>query len=174
MSVTLPAINALSRIVKLIELVPPSERPWLFMNLRQFIAGSNGGAPPSAKRVQNPVQNHGSEPGSEPSLNKDVVSSFFLQFWTAYPRKVGKQEALRIYRKLEVNQELQERILKAVHEQKASEQWTKDKGQFIPLPKTWLNRGSWDDEPMRMNRAMNLNPNPNHFSGCECRQCAAS
>jgi hypothetical protein len=83
----------------------------------------------------------------QPDFEQKVLVSRFLEFWSVYPKKQGKQDALRIYRRLKPNQELQDRILHAVLQQKASEQWNKENGQFIPLPKTWLNRGSWDDEP---------------------------
>jgi hypothetical protein len=42
--------------------------------------------------------------------------------------------------------ELAEKIISAVKAQSASEQWTKDNGQYIPNPATWLNRGQWEDE----------------------------
>jgi hypothetical protein len=29
-----------------------------------------------------------------------------------------------------------------------SAEWTKDGGQFIPHPATWLNQKRWEDEPM--------------------------
>jgi hypothetical protein len=29
---------------------------------------------------------------------------------------------------------------------KNSQQWTKDNGQFIPMPATWLNGRRWEDE----------------------------
>lgn len=40
-----------------------------------------------------------------------------------------------------------DKVLAAVEQQKRSEQWQKDGGQFIPHPATWLNQGRWDDEP---------------------------
>ena len=39
-----------------------------------------------------------------------------------------------------------EQILNAVEIQKQSDQWTKDGGQFIPLPATWLNNSRWEDD----------------------------
>ena len=36
--------------------------------------------------------------------------------------------------------------LSALENQKKSEQWTKDRGQFIPNPATWLNQQRWLDE----------------------------
>jgi len=37
-------------------------------------------------------------------------------------------------------------VLSAIAAQKATDQWKKDGGQFIPLPATWLRQGRWDDE----------------------------
>ena len=37
-------------------------------------------------------------------------------------------------------------MLKAIEKQKGSEQWTKDNGQYIPHPSTWLNQSRWEDE----------------------------
>ena len=75
-------------------------------------------------------------------------SSSFLVFWSLYPKKTGKQEALRVWNRIQQpSQELLDRILQSVREQKTSEDWTKEGGRFIPHPKTWLNQGRWDDEP---------------------------
>ena len=37
--------------------------------------------------------------------------------------------------------------LTAIAAQRESQAWTKDAGQFIPNPSTWLNQGRWQDEP---------------------------
>ena len=37
-------------------------------------------------------------------------------------------------------------LLTAIEDQKKSAQWTKDNGQFIPHPATWLNGKRWEDE----------------------------
>ena len=34
----------------------------------------------------------------------------------------------------------------AIEKQKKSAQWTKNDGQFIPHPTTWLNGKRWEDE----------------------------
>ena len=165
MIVTLTVANALVRILKLIESVPPSDQPWLKTNLIRALTGTD--APPE------PVQNGANEPKMHQVQTQfeQVVVSRFLEFWTAYPRKVGRLDALRIYKRIRPGKEMQEQILKAVHEQKASEQWQKEKGQFIPLPKTWLNRGSWTDDLHQVHAPVQKAPNLNHFTGCECRQC---
>ena len=71
----------------------------------------------------------------------------FDAFWRAYPRKVGKKAALRAWNRLRPEPDLTQRILEAVDFQKQWPQWTKDGGQFIPHPATWLNQGRWEDEP---------------------------
>lgn len=74
------------------------------------------------------------------------VDTLFNQFWLAYPKKVGKDKCIRWFKSHKVNQEFVDDLLIAIENQKQSKQWQKDKGQFIPHPYTWLNRGGWQDE----------------------------
>jgi len=37
-------------------------------------------------------------------------------------------------------------ILKAIAVQRQSEQWQRDRGQYIPHPATWLHQRRWEDE----------------------------
>jgi len=67
-------------------------------------------------------------------------------FWQAYPRKIGKKPALKIWNKLNPSEELVRTILKAIEAQKETKNWKKDNGQFIPHPSTWLNNNRWEDE----------------------------
>ena len=71
----------------------------------------------------------------------------FEVFWAACPRKIGKGAAERAWRKIAPDEALSMAIIKAMNEQRGCEQWTKDNGQFIPHPATWLNRKGWLDEP---------------------------
>jgi len=70
----------------------------------------------------------------------------FAEFWTAYPRKVGKGTAEKAWLKIAPDAILCGEILKAVATQVTSEQWLRDGGKFIPHPTTWLHRKSWLDE----------------------------
>lgn len=70
----------------------------------------------------------------------------FAEFWEAFPKKREKVEALKVWRQLKPSQELVQKILSAVAAARASPDWQKDKGQFIPNPAKWLRRGNWDDE----------------------------
>ena len=64
----------------------------------------------------------------------------------AYPRKVGKSAAEQSFKKRKPNDALLRTILVAIENQKASEQWQKDNGKYIPNPATWLNQKRWEDE----------------------------
>lgn len=68
----------------------------------------------------------------------------FDLFWQAYPKKVGKLDAMRAFAKVSVSAET---LIAAVERQKRSAQWNRDNGQYIPNPATWLNQGRWEDEP---------------------------
>ena len=70
----------------------------------------------------------------------------FDAFWSAYPRKVGKDAAARAFAKRRVDASLLASLLVAIEAQRNGEQWRKDGGQFIPHPATWLNEGRWQDE----------------------------
>jgi hypothetical protein len=67
----------------------------------------------------------------------------FDEFWLAYPRKIGKAAAERAWDR---HKPPLEDVLKAIEVQKASDQWQKNDGQFIPHPTTWLNQGRWEDD----------------------------
>ena len=79
-------------------------------------------------------------------MKKRSEDDRFSEFWSAYPKKVAKQYALKAWKRLKPNADLHQRILKAVEDQKQSEQWRKNNGQYIPNPATWLNGGQWDNE----------------------------
>ena len=70
----------------------------------------------------------------------------FEKFYSLYPKKVGKQQALKAWLKLKPDEALFNKITEAVKQQSQSEQWLKDNGQYIPYPGTWLNGRRWEDE----------------------------
>lgn len=75
----------------------------------------------------------------------------FDRFWQAYPKKVGKGDARKAFDKALAGKGAQlrsflDRMIAAVEQQKQSAQWTREDGQYIPNPSTWLNQGRWEDE----------------------------
>jgi uncharacterized protein YdaU (DUF1376 family) len=79
--------------------------------------------------------------------NAQSAGDGFAKFWAAYPKKVGKQAAEKAWAKLKRPAETLDVILKALEWQRKCEQWTKDGGQYVPNPTTYLNQGRWLDEP---------------------------
>lgn len=82
----------------------------------------------------------------------------FERFWVAYPRKTGKDAALRAFRKRHPTRGLLEQILTALEAHKESAQWQRDGGQYIPNPATWLNQGRWQDEPQQGSNGSGRSP----------------
>ncbi len=80
---------------------------------------------------------------------QQVAVDGFSAFWEAYPNKKGKDAARKAWAKRRPSIQMTALILAAIERQRAWPEWTKDRGEFIPHPATWLNRGSWDDEPRR-------------------------
>jgi hypothetical protein len=79
----------------------------------------------------------------------------FERFWSAYPRRVGKRAAAKVFAKLRPDEELLGVMLAALERQGNSDQWRRDGGQYIPHAATWLNGRRWEDEaePARSNGA---------------------
>lgn len=87
--------------------------------------------------------------GREREVGKPTTTDFeesFGVFWKIYPNKVGKPKALAKWLKLKPDNELFSEIIKGLGLHCQSQQWTKDDGEFIPHPTTWLNRRGWEDE----------------------------
>jgi hypothetical protein len=70
----------------------------------------------------------------------------FEKFWQAYPRKLAKGDARKAWQQTAKIRPPIEKLLKAVFAARASEQWHKDGGMFIPYPATWLRGERWEDE----------------------------
>lgn len=66
----------------------------------------------------------------------------FDQFWNVWPKRVGKEAAMKAWAKLKMNQALFDQIIAAVNAQKQN--WTDPK--YIKNPATWINGKHWKDE----------------------------
>ena len=104
------------------------------------------------KCVRNPIQSNPNPIQSETDARERAAvpsekptkpgNENFDRFWEAYPKKVGKEAARKAFLKVKAPFD---KILKAVADQKQSDQWRTENGRFIPNPATWLNQGRWDD-----------------------------
>lgn len=89
----------------------------------------------------NPIQSSPENPPEE-----SVGETGFDQFWSIYPKKKSKGDALKAWKKIKPSKSLLKTILDAVSVQKESHSWTKEGGQYIPYPATWLRSMGWEDE----------------------------
>ena len=109
------------------------------------LAATRHNSPPDARTHKETESETETESESE-SEKRKAHEGRFERFWKAYPKKVSKPGAKKAFDKLKPTDELLQTMLTAIERQKGSEQWTKDNGQFIPYPATWLNNNRWEDE----------------------------
>lgn len=94
----------------------------------------------------------------EPNVNVNVnvnvndkkhkyICSKFGEFWSEYPRKVGKANAEAVYKRKAVNAETEQAILDGLRRYNSLQwsKWTGEQRQYIPYPASWLNAGRWTD-----------------------------
>lgn len=75
-----------------------------------------------------------------------AYSADFEAFWQAYPRKIGKDAAYKVWKRKRHELPPPEELAAILARQCHCEQWQRDGGQYIPHPATWLNQGRWQDE----------------------------
>lgn len=84
------------------------------------------------------------KPKRQRKASLDPAPGFDL-FWSAYPHKVAKTAAVRAWNALTPDADLTDRIVLDIQARRKSHDWTKDMGQFIPHPSTYLNQRRWED-----------------------------
>ena len=78
---------------------------------------------------------------------REKLQNGFNDFWVAYPKKKSKDDALKAWLKINPDEQLQQIIIDAVVLATTQDQdWTKDNGQYVPFPATYLNGKRWEDE----------------------------
>lgn len=94
--------------------------------------------------------------------------SIFESFWKVYPRKVGKEKCRNWFKIHKPKEELVQKMIEAVEEQKKSKQWSDP--QYIPHPYTWLNQGRWEDEltPSKDSTFQSAPKNPIQWEEAKC------
>ena len=82
----------------------------------------------------------------EEILGGQVLSEeekMFMEFWEAYPKKVDKKGSFRAFKNIPKLKTVFPSIMEALQIQKQSQQWTKDNGQYIPNPTTYIHQERW-------------------------------
>lgn len=98
-----------------------------------------------SKANQEPITNNQTQEDQKTTAQAPV-DDLFPKFWKLYPNKKGKAAAEKAWKKLKVTDDLFALITQGLSKQCVSPGWTKDNGQFIPHPATWLNGKRWEDE----------------------------
>lgn len=118
--------------------------------------GKEGVTPgiPSIKEGVEPVKEGLTPPEPKKESKKESKSSLrslcdaspsrdeFEEWWQAYPRKIGKDDARKAYAKKVKNGVTPVALLEAVQQQR----WNLIV-RYRPYPATWLNGGRWQDDP---------------------------
>jgi len=104
----------------------------------------------STEPYENLVSNHTkNSPHNNNNKNKGVgYSENFEKFWSAYPtckRKSDKSGTYKTFTKHEGSFAI-ETLLSILEKQKSDVSWTKQDGELIPSPSTWLNQKQWENE----------------------------
>ena len=122
-------------------------KPNLDVAFAKSVAGAKGGSRNKANE-SNPeaIKDKGLRIKDKGDKNLALFEPEFDRFWAEYPRKVAKSKAKAAFEKVMQKGVSIEALLGALRIQKLSTQWTKDGGQFIPHPTTWLNQERWEDE----------------------------
>ena len=97
-------------------------------------------------------------PPQKPPVGGGTCAEGFARFWEAYPKKVGKIAAEKLWKRLSPDGDLVDRMLEAIELQRRSDQWKRDGGQYIPNPATWLSQGRWEDEAPKAPEEETTNP----------------
>lgn len=108
----------------------------------------NGTMEESKKDSPIPINIPISIPISNKGQDEDLNAKRFDSFWNAYPKhkRKAKQDAVKAWDKLKVDNELYTLIMKNLMKQTKSQDWLKENGKYVPHPATWLNGHRWEDE----------------------------
>ncbi len=109
------------------------------------------GSDPTFARTEPSLNHQGSlQKGNDVSVQRKTKNkkSFneqdWLEFWRAYPRKAGKQAALKAWHKALTQAEPHVIIAAAARFRDDPNR----EDEFTPHPSTWLNQHRWEDDPL--------------------------
>ena len=134
----------------LIALYTHEGKPYLQMRDTRWVARSEPKFPlptpeNSCKQPKTPVVLFGVGVGVEDvKQSAPAGAGLFDEFWTEYPKKVGKDAARRAFDKRKPTRELLAQMVASIRAQVKTTAWQKDGGQFIPAPLVYLNQRRWE------------------------------
>lgn len=112
---------------------------------------ANGNECASNKRIENREERIENIPPIPPKRGRkkptqELPDADFDAFWALYPKKKSKGEAKKAWAQLKPSREIISAIMAKLPLLAASHDWTKEGGQYVPNPATWLRAEGWEDE----------------------------
>jgi hypothetical protein len=89
--------------------------------------------------------NNSIKPQEVSKVPKEKTVPFFDDFYSLYPKKQGKEQAIKAYQKA-LKKTTHEVIMAGVKNYKDQIASKNTEMQYIKQPATWLNAGCWDDD----------------------------
>lgn len=101
---------------------------------------------PRAASAPKPVIEPVSEPNTpQPPSSGGLYSDEFEQFWSEYPKRVGKGGAFKLWKKIPAT-DRQAILADLPVRRRTHDPWLSDGGKYIPNPTTYLNQRRWEDD----------------------------
>ncbi len=125
-----------------------------FASSTSFATGSANEPPPFRQRSA--IHKNGNNGENGKTEEREVLASQgteprayygddgFEGFWSAFPKKWGRDLALAAFRGLAPDRDLCATILGALEEQKRSAEWRRDGGKYVPRADVWLRDRRWE------------------------------
>ena len=123
--------------------LPTSENSEPIEGLSRSDTGSNETLSPGAGEQRSRGTG---EQGKELAQPSGPSASRFDEFWSIYPRKVGKQTATAKYKAAVKRAGDEQTVIDGARRLATDPNLPEQK--YIPHPKTWLERDGWEDEPL--------------------------
>ena len=111
-----------------------------------FIPPQGGAQPEVAPAVPVPQCSDKVTKGSKTTRKPSVRVAYsepFLRFWEAYPRQVDKQRAFEVWQRIPAVEH--ERVIAAARNYAAEMRRQEKEAEYIRHPKTFLDKGGWED-----------------------------
>lgn len=78
-------------------------------------------------------------------VDEPALANGWVEFWSEYPRKDGKARAFELWKRQRLHAQ-QDSVMTHLRAIKATEQWTRDGGKFVPHAATYLSQKRYLDE----------------------------
>ncbi len=113
---------------------------------RAHTAPSPGGSVEASDEVAATLDEQKAKGRPRSPFRSKRQEQLFDEFWEQYPKRRSKGRAEKTWQKICPDDVLFAEIMHGLALAKASNDWGKNGGQFIPYPATWLHAKGWEDE----------------------------